>query len=280
MFYVRLFLRYSLEIAVLCALATAPAVGQTAKYDDDYAIQGFSQPIREAMVASPISGIVQQRVAREGQTVAKDELLVRLDSRVYEARLMSARVTAHAKGELDIARAELEVRISRQARLEELAKRNHATEVELTQAGGEVAIARANLQRAQDRQAQQDAECRRLEAELEQHLIRAPFSGVVVELAKELGEYVGAGDVGVAKIADLSELSVEFMLPRSLRSKVKLDDEVKVVFTSSRKKLAGRVTFISPYPNGDSGTYMLKVIVDNREGALNAGERCLLQGMQ
>lgn len=276
----RFFLRRSLEVAMLCALVASNAAGQTATYDEDYAIQGFSQPVRKALVASPVSGIVHERVVREGQWVNKSDVLVRLDSSVYDARLSAARVSAEATGEIKIAEAELEVRLARQARLAELAQRNHATGVELKQAHGEVAIAQANLHRAKDRQAQQLAECNRLEAELGQHQIRAPFSGVVVEFAKELGEYVGAGDAGVCEIADLSELSVEFMLPRSLRNKIQVDEDVQVVFTASREKLVGRVQFISPYPHGDSGTYTVKVIVDNSEGKLTAGERCLLQGLR
>ncbi len=274
----RFLVRRLLEVALLTALMSVDGAGQTAKYDDDYAIQGFSQPIREAIVASPISGIVKQRVVREGQVVNKDDVLVRLDSSVYDARLMSARVSADARGELEIAKAELEVLLARQGRLADLVARNHATDVELKQAEGEVEVAKASLLRARDRQAQQMAECRRLEAELDQHSIRAPFKGVVVELSKQPGEYVGAGDTGVCKVADLSELSVEFMLPRNMRSKVKIDDEVLVAFTASGKRLVGLVQYISPYPQGDSGTYTVKVIVGNSDGDLCAGERCLLQG--
>ncbi|HBE70150.1 MAG TPA: hypothetical protein DDW52_18535 [Planctomycetaceae bacterium] len=273
------FVRLSLGVGLVSLLAATSAVGQTARYDDEFAIQGFSQPYRQAAVASPISGIVSSRDVREGQTAIAGQCLVRLDSAVHDARLQSAKVAASSKGDVAIAKSELQVRLNRLSRVKQLATRSHATQIEVSQAHEDVTIARASLLRAEERVKQQEAEYLRLLAESEQHRICAPFSGVIVEFDKQIGEYVGPGEATVCTLADLSRLSVEFMLPSHLRKRVQLDSKVGVVFTTTGKTHAGSVQFVSPYPRGDSQTYTVKVVVDNKEGKLNAGVRCLLRNL-
>lgn len=262
---------------VVCLLLATTVFGQTARYNDEFAIQGFSQPYRQAAVASPIAGIVSSRDVREGQTVMAGQSVVRLDSAVHDARLESARVAADSKGDVEIAKSELQVRLNRLARLQDLAARSHATQIEISQAQEDATIARASLLRAEERAKQQRAEYLRLLAESEQHKICAPFGGVIVQYEKQIGEYVGPGEATVCTIADLSKLSVEFMLPSHLRERIQVDSKVGVVFTTTGKTHPGMVKFVSPYPRGETQTYTVKVVVDNTEGKLNAGVRCLLR---
>jgi RND family efflux transporter MFP subunit len=270
---------HCLELAatILLSLATASAAAQSATYNEAYTIQGFSQPNRVSKVSSSTPGIVHTLEVREGDQVSQGKCLVRLDNRVHNQKLELARVAKDSQGDLETAQAELDAKNTRLTRLHALSSRSHATTVELMQAQEDVAIARANLQRAKDRNAQATAEYARLHAESEQHYITAPFDGVVVEFAKEVGEYVGPGDTVVCTIAELDTLSVEFLMPRQYRKNFNLGDQVDVIFTVSSQTVTGTIQYISPFPNGETSTLMVKARVDNSAGKLSAGERCQLQ---
>lgn len=263
---------------VLLIASLRPCYAQTAKYNESYAIQGFSQPSRVSSVASAIPGIVKSRCVREGDRVAQGDCILRLDQSVHDTKLEFARVSKESLGELEAAKAEHAAHATRLDRLRELASRKHATQVELLQAEEDFTVSKASVRRAQDRLDQQNAEYARLRAESEQHCIKAPFAGVVVEFKKQEGEYVGPGESTVCKIADLDTLLVEFLVPGHFRHNLKVNDEVQILFTVMNRQVAGTIEFISPFPNGETNTYQLKVRVDNSKGELSAGERCVLPG--
>lgn len=267
----------ALLFALFSGLAQCGA--QSVKYNDSYTVQGFSQPARISAVASPVPGIVDSLAVREGQSVARGECLLKLDDSVQHTKVELARVAKDSQGELKTAQAELRANLTRLERIEALATRKHATSVELLQAEELVAISRASVQRATDRLAQQEADYARLLAESARFTITAPFAGVVVEFAKEAGEYVGPGDAAVCTLADLNTLVVEFLVPGQYRHNLDVDDEVNVFFTIAKREVPGQIRFISPYPNGETNTYTVKVRVDNRDGELKAGERCQLEGL-
>ena len=267
----------AVAVAALLALNSAPVGAQTAEYNDAYTIQGFSQPNRMSDVASQTAGIVNSLNADEGDAVRRGECLVQLDRAVHDQKLELARIAKDSRGELENAEAELAAKTSRLERLSALASRNHATPVELMQAEEDLAIARASIQRAQDRLDQQTADYARLQAESAQFCIVAPFDGVIIDFAKEVGEYVGPGENTVCTIAELKTLSVEFLLPRHYRGNLNVNDSVDVLFTVSGQTVVGTIHYISPFPNGETNTFTVKARVDNSVGELSAGERCQLQ---
>jgi RND family efflux transporter MFP subunit len=270
---------FTFFIVSLALANAAPVVAQKAKYSDSYSIEGFSQPYRFANVAAPIGGIVSSIDAKEGEQVAEGDCLAQLDSKSHQGRVEVARVAKESLGELATAEAQLVADKTRLQRILELSGRHHATAVELLQAKEDVAIAEAGVVRAKDRLDQQAAEYQRLIAESEQYSIRAPFSGVIVEYAKDRGEYVGPGDSTICTIADLSTLRAEFLVPRDFRHKLHIGHQAKILFTVARKTTTGTIEYISPFPNGETSTFTVKMIVDNSAGLLSAGERCQIQDL-
>lgn len=265
-------------VVVLPLLVANRALAQSAKFHDRYTLQGFSQPLRVSAVASATPGIVESRGFREGDWVRRGECLLKLDSSVHDARLELARVTKDSLGDLETAKAELAADQTRLQRIRNLVERQHATQNELLQAEEIVAVSLANLRRSQDSLAQQEADFARLQAESKQYSVLAPFEGVIVEFTKREGEYVGPGEFAVCTLADLSTLLVEFLVPGHYRHNFQIDDQVEVFFTVAGRDVPGTVQYISPFPNGETNTYTVKVRVDNADGTLNAGERCRLDG--
>ena len=257
-----------------CALTSAHA--QTTKLDERYGVEGFSQPARLSKVAGKTSGVIVSRDVREGDLVTEGTVLATLDPTIQERRLELARLAMESQGDSEAAIAEERMQTMRFQAISDLIQRGHATEVEFRQAEADLLAAKAAVLRNNERQAQLKADYERYLAEYEQCHIRAPFDGVVLDFQHEVGEYVGPGEPHVCTVAQLTKLSVEFMLPRTLRDLVKVESQVKVHFTVDNTVVDGKVTFISPIPNVETNSYMIKVEVDNAKGELSAGERCLL----
>ncbi|QDS87623.1 Cobalt-zinc-cadmium resistance protein CzcB [Rosistilla ulvae] len=258
-------------------LAVAQFTPPASASDYEYSpIEGFSQPFRTARVAAAVTGIVDARTVAEGSEVLKGDCLLKLDSSVHQELVQISRVALQARGELATAKAELAARRTRFERIETLAGREHATPVELLQAREQVALAEANVLTAQEKQLQRKAEFKKLTAEANQYCVAAPFDGVIVQFLKEEGEYVGAVDPDVCVLAQLNVLSVNFLVPRDRRPEIQVGGHATVQFVDSNRRATGSIYFVSPFPDGETNMYTVKVRVDNADRLLNAGSRCHL----
>jgi RND family efflux transporter MFP subunit len=259
------------------AFACASACSLFAFADEAFIVEGFSQPNRIAKVSASTSGIVKELLVREGSEVKKDECLCRMDSKLQEKLLEIAAINRESKGELQAAETEVKNAEMRLQTLRDLASRQHASEQELQRAVSDFETAQAGLQMALEKQALRNLEFEKLQVATEQFCVRAPFDGVVTEFSKEEGEFVGVADYSVCTVAELSTLSVDFLVPRHYHRELKVDSEINVVFTESQKTVRGIVYYVSPYPNGETNTYSVKIRVDNSDRVLSAGERCQLE---
>lgn len=127
-------------------------------------VPGEVEGIRDAQLASPLGGYIEQVSVSEGDHVKKGDVLARVDSNTYSARLIRAQVEKKA-AERELSRAET------------LGK----------------AIPEAELDAARDRVESAKAALAELQVAANRSVINAPFSGVVVAVDAEVGEVAGPG---------------------------------------------------------------------------------------
>lgn len=259
----------------ICILASSRAAGIDGL--NVHFIEGFSQPNRISNIAAATTGIVKDRVVNEGERVMAGACVLRLQDGVHSQLVRIAELSKEATGELEAARAELRSSTHRVQIIRELSRRGSATPDELLRAESDFEYATANVKSMEEKLLLRQAEYDKLLIESENYCVKAPFDGVLVEFLKQEGEFVGPSDPTVCVFAELSTLSVEFLVQRQFRPALKLGSEVAVHFVESDQRVSGRVYYISPFPNGETNTYAVKVRVDNSEAKLNAGERCQLE---
>ena len=176
---------------------------------------GYVVARTKASVSSKVPGRLVYLGVEEGDRVARGEILARLEAAEYEAgvreaasQVLAAEAAVHeaeaslAQAERDRARAEAMDSLIPVQQVED-ARTSH------TMATARLAAARARLEAA--RQAHAGAQ-----ANLENTLIRAPFTGTVLRKDAEVGEVVAPAVAGggltrgaVVTMADLSTLEVE-----------------------------------------------------------------------
>ncbi len=264
---------------------------------------------RRSHVTAEIGGRVVEIAHREGERVALGALLVRLDDATFRAQVELARQdirVAEAKREeaclgRDRAGRELarhrrlaEEKIASADRLDALQYASDAAKVACTAAAATLARAAASLTAAR--------------AELQKTLILAPFSGVVAEVASEVGEWVTPSpplltSPAVVDLIELSALYVSAPMDEVDSDRVRAGQRVMIsVDSRPGADFPGRVVRVAPYvldretqnrtveievefDDGELGSSFLpgtsadvEVVLERRDDVLRIPTSALLEG--
>jgi len=193
---------------------------------------------------SEITGTLQEILYNEGQTVAKNTLLLMINSDSQQAELKSALA--------DEKLSQVEYH-----RTENLYKKG-------VQSKQEFDIAEATYAA---RQADADA----AKAEVNKTQIKAPFNGVLGERTLSVGDYVTSG-TALVRIVDIGNLKVKYYIPEKYLSDIRLNQEIE--FTTEaypNKFFKGKVDFISPTVDSATRNIKVEATIDNKDGALLPG---------
>jgi multidrug efflux pump subunit AcrA (membrane-fusion protein) len=106
--------------------------------------------------------------------------------------------------------------------------------------------------------------------------VRAPSNGIVVQVAKEEGEFIGPNDPRLLTIVQLDRLLATFAVPSSSARQVRHGQVVTVGLPESNTQVQGTVKLIAPVVEGKSGTMRIEVCVDNSRRQYLSGEPCTL----
>lgn len=184
----------------------------------------------ETEVAARRSGVAGEVLFAIGERVEKGAPLVRLETTLTEIEKRSAEAQLEtAQAGVEAASAQLtmaQLGLERQARLEGSTAFSRAQFETLEQ---EAAMARGELARASAQVGAARAAMARVEYDLTNAEIVAPFTGVVTERMAQPGQYVRLGDP-IARLLDAERLEIEADVPAELISGLPPGAEVKVVF--------------------------------------------------
>jgi membrane fusion protein (multidrug efflux system) len=205
---------------------------------------GILQPKRQVNLAPQIAGQVTKISYQPGAYVIQDKLLVKLDDRIYRAKLQSS--------ESALKLAEMNYQ-----RLEQLMKSNAASEQMLDQS-------RATYQQAQ-------AAVATNKTYLAQTELKAPFAGYMGPKTISIGDYVAAGQK-ITTLTDRSELKVTYHLPERYLTQLKLGQAVSIdVPNQSHQAITGQVIYISPVVDETTHSVTLQALVPNKKNILAPG---------
>ena len=240
-------------------------------------IEGFTEPYRTVDIAAGDPGVITQIPISEGDIVKEGDLLVKLDSAVLEAALKVAELRAKAVGAQRAAEAELKLRQERVGQLSHLHSRGHATLRELTRAETDFHVAQARLLAIKEDVEAQKLECEKIRAQIDRRNVRSPINGIVAEVKREVGETYLATDPVLVRLVQLDQLKVQLSAPQEAISKLRTGESVELSFPETDRKTSGKIEVISPINDAGSSTTKFIVVIDNRQGELRSGTRCLVE---
>lgn len=201
-------------------------------------------PITDTRVGFAGREIVREVAVELGQRVSRDDVLVRLDLAGLPARL-------------DRARAEL---------------RQAARAMERANALEGVLVVEERDQRETDL-AVRRATMLEIELEMQRLTLRAPHSGVVVEIMAREGELLE--DSVAIRIVELSRLLVEADLPLGRFGSFE-PGQILRLETETAGEATARITFVDPLADLASRSFRIRAELDNLDGRYTPGTTCLL----
>ncbi|ATU91788.1 efflux RND transporter periplasmic adaptor subunit [Phyllobacterium zundukense] len=129
----------------------------------------------------------------------------------------------------------------------------------------------SSVDEAQSASLAKKAEIAKLQAVMEQKLLKAPFKGTVGIPRIELGQYLAPGTV-VVSLQDLTTMRVDFTVPEQNLSQIKIGQPIKLGLTDDDTSFKGEITAIEPRIDPATRLVSVRAKVDNSEGKLRPGQ--------
>jgi len=219
---------------------------------------GTTQPVDQTIVKARVAGRLAEVLVREGDHVAKDQVLAR-----FEANELQSKVNER-QSVLDAARADARWTARDRSDKETLANRNIVSQSAADQAravsenkASMVAVSEAQLEVAKRNLA--DAE------------VRAPFDGVVGERIANQGESLPI-DGKILALLDTSHVEVAAQMPAADVVRLKVDQPATVTLEGfGEREFQGRITRISPTAQAGSRSIPVYVEITDRHESLRGG---------
>jgi RND family efflux transporter MFP subunit len=238
--------------------------------------------IEFSQVAALIEGTVKSIELDIGKTVEKDKIIGYLHNEKAKIAVEKAELAAKQSAAIKKAEAQRRQAFSVVARNRNLLKRNlnYVPVEDIEKAEADLDATQALVAEAQEAKEIAQTDLKAAKNQLEEHTIRAPFSGVVIKKLKNPNESVAAREA-VVELGNLDKLRVFAYIPLESAYRVAIGDEVElqVKISGSRgllpieqKRFRGVISFIDPQfqPIGETG---VRIYADfkNENHELNPG---------
>ena len=213
---------------------------------------GTVEAVEEAEIASQLIGRVIDVHVKDGDSVKKGDLLVKLDETDARARLDSAKARIdRAHSAINQAENDLEKAKRDAAQHSKLADRGVTTQTDLADARTALVKATVSLTMSRHDSIEAEAMRRTSEQELERTEIRSPINGVVSGMSVDVGEIVIAGTTNLKgsvlmTISALGKLQVRADVDESDVPLVRPGQMTRIFLQADTKNpVSGRVDRVS-----------------------------------
>ena len=205
---------------------------QTVQLTQSLPISGALKAVNSAFVKAKVAGELQNLLVREGDSVKAGQVIGRIDTTEYQARLRQAQQQAEsAKAQVDIAQRSLDNNKS-------LVEQGFISRTALDTSLNNVTAAQANFKAAQ---ANVDLAAK----SLEDTALRAPIGGQIAQKLVQNGERI-AVDTRVVEIVDRGTLELEAALAAGDSVKVKTGQTAQLAVEGMGQPVQAKVARVNP----------------------------------
>ena len=216
------------------------------------AISGPLKAVNSAFVKARVAGELQGLTVREGDRVQAGQIIARVDSTEFVARVRQAQQQAEsAKAQVDIAKRGFDNNRS-------LVDQGFISKTALESSQASLSAAQATYQAAQ---AGADVATK----SLNDTVLRAPISGLIAQRLSQPGERV-AVDARIVEIVDLSRLELEASLSASDSMAVQLGQSAQLTVEGAAKPIMAKVTRINPSAVAGSRSVLAYLALASSDG--------------
>jgi RND family efflux transporter MFP subunit len=227
-------------------------------------------------VSSAAPGVIDKVYVERGDQVEHNQVVAMLDSDVEKAAVDIAEARSTMVSEVMLGKVNMDYDERKQERLSSLHGHNAISTQDKDEAERNAKAAKLKLQHARDLHRLRQLELRKAEEELRRRNVRSPIEGVVVQRFKYSAEYVE--DQPIMRVAQLDPLHIEAIVPMEMFGKIQkgmsADVFPEIVSDGARQ---ATVTVVDKMGDAASGTFGVRLTMDNPGNALPAGIKCHAQ---
>ena len=220
-------------------------------------LTGTLRAVDQVTVKAKVAAEVREVMVREGESVKAGQVLVKLDTSEFEARV------AQARGNLNNARAQMEIATKSRDNNLALVEKGFISKNAFDNSSSQYAAAKASVDSAQ-------GALDIVLKSLNDTVSRAPISGLVSVRHVQPGEKV-AMDSRLLEIVNLQQLELEAAVPSSEISKVAIGQKVELRIEGLSQRFDGKVVRINPATQAGSRSVPVYVQVANPQNLLRVG---------
>ena len=260
----------AIEVTVVAARALPSTGAGTSVLD----ATGYVTARRQATVSAKITGKVRDVRIEEGQRVEAGDILATLDDAEAQVevqlRLAQLESARSQQAEAVSASANAERVLRRQQELSER-KLTSVAALDLARTEAEAWRARVASQGSAVRVAQQSLQAARVQ--LDNTIVRAPFSGVVTVKAAQPGEMIspisaGGGSIrtGIGTIVDMDSLEIQVDVSEAYINRVQAGQQVEAVLNAYPEwRIPAAVIAIVPTADRSKATVKVRIALGTRD---------------
>ena len=224
-------------------------------------------------IMARVNGFLDKILYNEGDVVKQGEKLFLMDQKPFIAQVEAARgALSNNEAQLWTAQANLN-------RIKPLAELDAASKSDLDNAIGSVKSAKAAVHTARARLEQ-------TELDLSYTVIKAPVAGVTGESLFREGTYLTAGPGGhLSYVAQIDPIWVNFSVSQNLLDASRMEQASGLLIPAPNHEYhvdieladgnkyphSGKLSFVDPSFNSDTGTFLVRAELPNPEGKLQPG---------
>ncbi len=221
------------------------------------ALSGSLRAVDMATVKARVPADVRQVLVREGESVRAGQIVVVTDGTEYEARV------AQARGNLDAARAQLEIATKTRDNNRVLVEKGFISRNAFDNAESQYAAAEANVAAAR-------GAMNIVQKSLNDTVIRTPISGLVAARYVQPGEKVSP-DNKLLDIVNLQKMELEAAVPTSDIAQIVVGQRVSLHIEGLLETFDGKVVRVNPSTQVGSRSVLVYVQVANPKNVLRVG---------
>lgn len=263
--------RFILIFFILFSLFSNADANLTAKEFDCVVI-----PSNVADLGSNARGVIARIVVDRNDFVQKGDVIAVLDEEVERAMVELASKQASISSEIALRKVNLTYAKREQERAEKAYKDKAFSIHDLDVAKVKTELSNIKLLQAEEKQLLAQNKLKEAQAKLAHRTIRAPFSGVVMERFKTIGEYID--DDPIVRLAQLDPLYAELIVPVEQKNDIQVG--MQAVVCTDRNNGKGwdvSVIQVDEVMDAASGTFGVRLLLPNPNYKIPAGLRCDLK---
>ena len=228
---------------------------------------------REVDIRARVNGFLDERVYTEGEMVDENQILFEMDKKPFIAKVDAAKAALDRKiASMNTAKLNMDRAIP-------LERLNALSEKDMDDAIGAYESAAAAVEEAK-------ADLQTAELNLSYCTIVSPLRGITSDAMQKDGSYINAQNNQLTTVSQLDPMWINFSISenqlQSFRSQIaeKLlvppkNDEYEIevyLVDGSVFPYKGKITFLQPYYNSQTGTFLIRSSVENPKGLLRPNQ--------